>query len=123
MRARVPNPDSGACELRFLLTPEQARAPVCVVLRAIDGAGKLSAGGPELCFDPARTAAISPAAARARAGAGTMAAGAWILVPWCAVLAVAAQAATRAIAVNDRHEDRVSRPSRPALRPRSATGR
>jgi hypothetical protein len=73
--------------LRFLLTPEQARSPVCVVLRAIDGAGKLG-GEPELCFDPARGSHFAGCSAIAT-GAGTMAAGAWTLVPLCAVLAVA----------------------------------
>lgn len=96
LRARARNPDSGRAELRFLLTPEQARAPVCVVLRAIDGAGKLSQGEPELCFDPSRGSHFAGCSA-ARPGAGTMAAGAWTLVPWCAVLAALRRRRTRGL--------------------------
>jgi hypothetical protein len=94
LRARVPNPDSGRVELRFLLTPEQARAPVCLVLRAIDGAGKLGEGEPELCFDPSRGSHFAGCSA-ARPGGAAMAAGAWTLVPWCAVLAIARRRTTR----------------------------
>jgi hypothetical protein len=94
LRARVRNPESGRAGLRFLLTPEQARSPVCVVLRAIDGAGKLGEGEPELCFDPSRGSHFAGCSA-ARPGAAAMAAGAWTLVPWCAVLAVARRRTTR----------------------------
>jgi len=94
LRARVPNPDSGHATLRFLLTPEQARAPVCVVLRAIDGAGKLGEGEPELCFDPSHGSHFAGCSAL-RPGVAAMAAGAWTLVPWCAVLAVVRRRTTR----------------------------
>jgi hypothetical protein len=89
LRARVQNSQQGRVQLRFLLTPEQARSPVCIELQAIDGAGKLAAGPSQLCFDPAaRSHFAGCGIIGGGARGGTMAGRAASLVPWCAVLAL-----------------------------------
>jgi hypothetical protein len=59
-RARNPAPDGGPLQLSFLLDRTQARAPVCLALRATDGVGRLSKGEPKLCFDPVQGSFFAP---------------------------------------------------------------
>jgi hypothetical protein len=69
LRARVANPSAGGGDavLTFLLSPEEAEQPVCVALRAVDGAGRASEDYTELCFDPVRGSYFAPGCS---AGAG-----------------------------------------------------
>ena len=51
---------SGRVVLRFVLTDEQVKEPVCVALRVVDGVGRSSDGEPEFCFDPRQGTFFQP---------------------------------------------------------------
>lgn len=78
LRARAQNPEEGDLLLVLVLAPEEADAPVCLALRAVDGAGRVSEAEPELCFDPrqgshfASLCAARPPGARGAHGAGDL---------------------------------------------------
>lgn len=78
LRARGRNSGGGDVLLGFVLDPEEARAPTCLVLRAVDGTGKWSEAEPELCFDPVQGSHFEPLCAlrapgaRADGAAGTL---------------------------------------------------
>jgi hypothetical protein len=94
LRARARNPESGDVLLGFVLDPDQASEPVCVVLRAVDGTGKRSEAEPELCFDPREGShfvplcSAQPRAVRADGAART-------LVTSCALLLLRSRARRR----------------------------
>jgi hypothetical protein len=64
---RVRNPeadrDQGEVLLNFLLTEEQTAEPICVVLTAVDGVGRVSETDPRLCFDPTTGSVFAPSCA------------------------------------------------------------
>jgi hypothetical protein len=78
LRARAHNPEEGDVLLTLVLAPDEAHAPVCVVLRAVDGAGRVSEAEPELCFDPRQGShfvslcAARPPGGQAAHGAGDL---------------------------------------------------
>lgn len=57
--ARVGRPYSEP-KLNFVLTPEEAEAPVCLRVRAMDGKLKLAENEPEICFDPVQGSFFRP---------------------------------------------------------------
>ena len=69
-RARPEDADQDQLTLTLFLTPEEARGPICVALRAVDGAGRASRRSPESCFDPgsAERSQFASSCAAARPG-------------------------------------------------------
>lgn len=46
--------------LSFVLSPEEAKAPVCIRIRAVDGRLQMAENEPEICFDPVQGSFFRP---------------------------------------------------------------
>jgi hypothetical protein len=71
LRARARS-ERDTVRMSFALSPQEAAQPLCLVLKAVDGVGKVAEREPEICFDPASSNSFAPLCA-ASAGPGAYA--------------------------------------------------
>jgi MYXO-CTERM domain-containing protein len=79
LRERTRNFATNLISMAFVLRPEDATAPICVVVHATDGVGNIDADGATECFDPIQGNFFEPLCSAAPASAGSAAGGIFLL--------------------------------------------
>lgn len=72
LKARALNFETALVTMAFVLEPSEAVSPVCMVVVAVDGAGRIDADGEPLCFDPIQGNFFEPLCAVSAPGASSL---------------------------------------------------
>ncbi len=70
LRRRARNFSTGLVTMAFVLSPEEAASPVCIVVHAVDGVGNVDADMEPRCFEPITGDYFEPACNAGAAGSG-----------------------------------------------------